>query len=149
MQNSNNLMDTSLFVYSKKDSLSNAFASKKVVEKAPSWSRFSFIFFTQIVFFSIFSVLASSSPSQNNRDNCKKIMLVNRRHLKTRILCLEVIFVWSHSSTWALMYKNTQMWAKFYVTRNLSVSTYAKLDARPDAEKYANVSAALLVCSLR
>ena len=36
MQNSNNLMDTSLFVYSKKDSLSNAFASKKVVEKAPS-----------------------------------------------------------------------------------------------------------------
>ena len=30
----------------------------------------------------IFSVFASSSPSPNNKDNCKMMMLVNRRHFE-------------------------------------------------------------------
>ena len=54
MQNSNNLMDRSLFAYSKKDARQNSLASKKIVEKAISSSWLSFLSFTQMLFFSFF-----------------------------------------------------------------------------------------------
>ena len=71
-----------LKTYSKKDARSNSPTGKKIDEKAPSSNWFSFIIFTQILFFSVFFVFASSSPSQDNKDDWKKVMLVNWRYFE-------------------------------------------------------------------
>ena len=142
MQNSNNMIDRSLFYHSKKDARWNCPVSEKVVEKAPSSSRFSFIFFTQIFFFWFFSVFASSSLSQNNKDNCKKMMFVNRRHFEN-----------NDFMSWSCFYLESQLHMSPYVQKythgrkTLCKKQFArkhlpKLDARPYVEKYANVNTA-------
>ena len=141
MQNSNNMMDRSLFAYSKKDARWNCPASEKVVEKAPSSSRFSFIFFTQIFLFLFFSVFASSSLSQNNKDHCKK-MFVNRRHFEN-----------NDFMSWSCFYLESQLHVSPYVqnythgSKTLRKTQFArkhlpKLDASTYVEKYANVNTA-------
>ena len=81
------------------------------VWKAPCSSRFLFIFFIQILFFSFLSVFTSSSPSQNKKDNCKKMMLVNRRHFENN---------------------DFMSWSCFCLESQLHVSPYV--------QKYTNVS---------
>ena len=142
MQNSNNMIDGFLFPYSKKDARQNCPASEKVVKKAPNSSRFTFILFTQIFFFSFFSVFASSSLSQNNKDNCKKMMFVNRRHFEN-----------NDFMSWSCFYLESQLHMSPYVQKythgrkTLCKKQFArkhlpKLDARPYVEKYANVNTA-------
>ena len=142
MQNSNNMMDRSLFAYSKKDARWNCPASEKVVEKAPSSSRFSFIFFTQIFLFSFFSFFASSSLSQNNKDNCKKMMVVNRRHFGNNDFMSWSCFDLEsqlHVSTYAQKYTHG---SKTLRKTKFAHKHLSKLDARPYVEKYANVNTA-------
>ena len=124
MQNSNNMIDRSLFAYSKKDAWRNCPASEKVVEKAPSSSRFSFIFFTQIFFFSFFSVFASSSLSQNNKDNCKKMMFVNRSYFENNDFISWSCFYLESQLHMSPYLQNTHMGEQLYVRNNFPVSTY-------------------------
>ena len=65
-------------------------------------------------FLFIFSVFASSSPSQNKKDSCKKMMLIDRHHFEN---------------------KDFISWSCFYLEPQLHVSPYI--------QKYANVSKTL------
>ena len=85
--------------YSKKDAQSNSLASKKVVEKALSSSLFSFIIFTQILFFSVFLFSRLFLLLKITRTTARRWCLLIYAILKTTILCLVVIFIWSHNST--------------------------------------------------